>query len=101
MTKINQNTTLKDIHFENNNNKKYFADKCVNFISMDQRIFYAVPCPGNAIFAEVEEKLYKEYPEYRETKNTFLANGEEILRFKTIDENNIGSGRPILLMKPS
>ena len=47
-----------------------------------------------------EEKLYKEYPEYRETNNRFLANGSEVLRFKTINENKIGSGKPIMLIKP-
>ena len=95
----NQNILQKEIMKENNN--KYFADKCVNFISTDQKLFYAVPCPGNATFAEIEEKLYKEYPEYRETNNTFLANGKEILRFKTIDDNNIGNGKPVMLVKPT
>ena len=62
---------------------------------------YGIACPGNSIFAEIEEKLYKEYPEYRETNNIFLANGKEILRFKTINDNKIGTGEPIMLVKPS
>ena len=76
-------------------------DKCVNFISQNQKINYAIPCSGNSIFAQIEELLYQEYPEYRETNNIFLANGKEILRFKTINENNVGTGSPILLIKPS
>jgi hypothetical protein len=32
-------------------------------------------------FAEVEEKLYKRYEEYRETNNNFLAKGNLVLRF--------------------
>ena len=75
--------------------------RCVNFIATDQSLFYAVSCSGQDTFAEVEEKLYKEYPEYRETNNTFLANGKEILRFKTIDDNNIGNGKPVMLVKPT
>ena len=75
--------------------------KCVNFISQDYKINYAIPCSGNSIFAQIEELLYHEYPEYRETNNIFLANGKEILRFKTINENNVGTGRPIMLIKPS
>ena len=39
--------------------------------------------------------------EYRETNNTFLANGTEILRFKTINENKVGTGKPVMLIKPS
>ena len=75
--------------------------KCVNFISQDYKINYAIPCSGNSIFAQIEELLYQEYPEYRETNNIFLANGKEILRFKTINENNVGTGRPIMLITPS
>ena len=73
----------------------------MNIISSDQKIFYAIPCSGNSIFAEIEEILYKEYPEYRETNNTFLANGKEILRFKSINDNQIGTGKPIMLVAPS
>ena len=93
---------LQNININNNNqNISLNIDKCVNFISNDQRINFAIPCNGNSIFAEIEEKLYQEYPEYRETNNIFLANGKEVLRFKTINYNNIGTGRPIMLVKPS
>ena len=93
---------LQNININNNNrNISLNTDKCVNFISNDQRINFAIPCNGNSIFAEIEEKLYQEYPEYRETNNIFLANGKEVLRFKTINYNNIGTGRPIMLVKPS
>ena len=81
-----------------NTNKGY--DKCVNFISQDYKINYAIPCSGNSVFAQVEELLYQEYPEYRETNNIFLANGKPILRFKTINENNVGTGKPITLIIP-
>ena len=87
-------------HSNNNNNKIANKDKCVNFNSTDQTINYAIPCSGDSTFAEIEELLYKEYPDYRETNNIFLANGKEILRFKSINDNNIGTGKPILLVKP-
>ena len=95
---------LENINLNNNGineqiNKKDI--KVVSFITTDQSLFYAIPCSGNDTFAEIEEKLYKEYSEYRETNNTFLANGKEILRFKTINENKIGTGKPIILIKPS
>ena len=87
----------------NKNNSKIIkgGNKCVTFISSDQKITYGIPCSGDEIFAEIEEIFYREYPEYRETNNTFLANGKEILRFKTLDDNKIGTGRPIMLIKPS
>ena len=94
---------LQNVSINNNQNIQNILqnDKCVNFITTDSSLFYAIPCNGNSTFAEVEEKLYKEYPEYRETNNTFLANGIEILRFKTINENKVGTGKPVMLIKPS
>ena len=70
---------------------------CVNFTSSDGYINYSIPCTSSDIFAAIEEKLYKEYPKYRETNNGFLHNGNLILRFKTIAENKIESGKPIIL----
>ena len=97
---------LQNINLNNNQNIQNVqnnlpTDKCVTFITTDSSLFYGVACNGNSTFAEIEEKLYKEYPEYRETNNTFLANGTEILRFKTINENKVGTGKPVMLIKPS
>ena len=73
----------------------------VNFISTDSKVHFIIKCVKNDTFAEIEEKLYREYPEYRETNNMFLANGKQILRFKTIEQNNIGNGMPVTLVAPS
>ncbi len=84
------------------NNKIYINDMMsVNFISSDQNVHFSIPCLKTNTFAEVEEKLYKEFPQYRETNNNFLANGMQVLRFKTIAENKIGSGYPVTLIVPS
>ena len=84
-----------------NNNFNINDMMCVNFISSDQNVHYAAACLKTNTFAEVEEKLYKQYQQYRETNNTFLANGMQVLRFKTIDENKIGNGLPVTLIVPS
>ena len=73
----------------------------INFTSSDQKINYSLPCVENSIFAEIEEKLYKVYPEYRETNNYFLHEGKTILRFKTLKENKIKPGLPIMLIQYS
>ena len=70
---------------------------CVYFTSSDQNIHYPIPCINTDIFAEVEEKLYKIYDEYRETNNIFLAKGNIIKRFKKMSENNIKDGDKIQL----
>ena len=73
---------------------------CINFISSDHKIHFAVPCTGDDVFAEIEEKLYKKYPEYRETNNIFLFEGRQVLRFKTIKENHLESGLLVTLFDP-
>ena len=61
----------------------------VHFISIDEKIDYGIKCLKTDTSAEVEEKLYKKYEEYRETNNNFRSKGKLILRFKKISENNI------------
>ena len=83
------------------NNVNFNDIMVVNFISSDQIVHYAAKCLKTNTFAEVEERLYKQYPQYRETNNNFIANGTQILRFKTIAENKIGEGLPVTLIVPS
>ena len=61
----------------------------INFNSEDGRMRYAMQCLKTETFAQVEEKLYKIYEEYKNTNNKFISNGRNILRFKTVEENNI------------
>ena len=69
----------------------------VHFNSGDGKIDHGIKCLPTETFAEVEEKLYKIYDEYRETNNMFLAKGNIIKRFKKISENNIKDGDKIQL----
>ena len=70
----------------------------IHFISLDQNINCAIKCLKTDIFAEVEEKLYQKYGEYRETNNNFTANGQIVLRFKSINDNHIKDGDTIQLI---
>ena len=101
------NKLKKDLENKNINNniKQELTIKesdmaTVYFTSSDKRINFAIPCVKYNTFAEVEEKLYKEYPEFRETNNIFIANGNQVLRFKTIQDNKIGNGKPVMLLLP-
>ena len=103
---VQKELELNNIKSQLNNNipknKVDFNDiMCVNFISSDKNIHFAASCLKTNTFAEIEEKLYKQYPQYRETNNNFLANGTQVLRFKTIAENKIGNGLPVTLIVPS
>ena len=96
-----QNNNINNNRNKNNSNIIKGGDKCVTFISNDQNIIYGIPCSGDDKFVEIEEILYREYPEYRGNNNIFLNYGKEIIQSKTINENNIESGKPIILIKPS
>ena len=94
--KEEENNELK-LKIENlENNKPEFVNakqiRVVQFISTDHSLICGINCLLSDTFAEVEEKLYKIYPEYRETNNSFQVDGRNILRFKTIAENNIQTG---------
>ena len=69
----------------------------VHFNSGDGKIDHGIKCLPTETFAEVEEKLYQIYDEYRETNNIFLAKGSVIKRFKKMSENNIQNGDKIQL----
>ena len=93
-TQLNTNVNIKK--FVNSFN---FDDIIVvHFISMDQKINCALKCLKTDTFAEVEEKLYQKYDEYRESNNNFIANGKMILRFKKISDNEIHDGDKIQLI---
>jgi len=69
----------------------------INFLSTDQNIRCGISCLSDDTFAEVEEKLYKKYHEFRNTNNILLFKGNIILRFKKVRENNIHDGDTILI----
>ena len=71
----------------------------IQFISSDQKINRGIKCLPSDLFFNVEMELYKIYPEYRETNNNFLANGNIVIKTKTIAENNIKDGQVVELIK--
>ena len=85
------------------NNKPKLVDvnqiRVVQFVSNDHSLICGINCLLSDTFAEVEEKLYKIYPEYRETNNIFQVDGRNILRFKTIAENNIQTGHCVQIIR--
>ena len=72
----------------------------INFLSTDQNIRCGIPCLADDTIAEVEEKLYQQFNEFRNTNNILLSGGNIILRFKKVRENNIHNGDTIQVVKP-
>ena len=71
----------------------------VHFISTNQKINSAIKCFKTETFAEVEERLYQKFPEFRETNNNFLYHGKMISRFKNMSENSFQDGEKIMLVE--
>ena len=79
----------KDITFINPGEKIM----TINFVSMgNQEISnYSIPCKNTDLFVRLEEKLYNDFPKYKDYETYFEVNTKRIKRFKTLDENNIKS----------
>ncbi len=69
------------------------------FISIDQNIHYSIICKNTDIFSNIEKKFYDKYPEYKNTQNEFIINGNKVDRLKNIDDNKIKNS-DIITFKP-
>ena len=58
---------------------------------------YTIPCKSTDLFVRLEERLYNDYPKYRNYETILLFNTRRILRFKTLEENKIKSNDIISL----
>ena len=87
----------------NNNNQIIFnpGDKILAVLFMTQGNKdienYTIPCKSTDLFVRLEERLYNDYPKYRNYETFFMVNTRRILRFKTLEENKIKSGDIISL----
>ena len=101
LQKDNEILNLKNQLLQNNNMKNpEMFNMIVYFQSQDQEINnVAIKCLSSDTFAEIEEKVYKKFPNFRNTNNTPICNGRIILRFKTLSENNIKDENIVQLIK--
>ena len=59
---------------------------------------YKITCNNTDLFVRLEEKLYNEFPKYRNYQTYFKNNSSTILRFKTLEENQIQNNSKIFLL---
>ena len=52
-------------------------------------INYAMACKNTDLFIKLEERLYNDFPKYKNYQTFFKVDVKGILRFKTIEENGI------------
>ena len=88
---------IKDKNEEINNLKSRFPFELgeneelmsVIFISTDSSIHHSIICKNTDLFTKIEEQLYQNYPKYRYLENYFVANGNKIIKYISMKENNI------------
>ena len=50
---------------------------------------YNIVCKNTDMFIRLEEKLYNDYPQFKDYETYFTVKAKRIKRFKTLDENDI------------
>ena len=104
---LEKNNEIKDLKLKSQNNNEKNKQilnmdeiMIVYFQTQDQEINHVgIKCLPSDTFAEVEEKIYKKFDNYRNTNNTPICNGRTVLRFKTLSENNIKDENVVQLIK--
>ena len=104
---LQMDNEIKDLKLKLQNNNQQNKEKfdmdeimIVYFQTQDQEINHVgIKCLPSDTFAEVEEKIYKKFENYRNTNNTPICNGRIVLRFKTLSENNIKDENVVQLIK--
>ena len=63
----------------------------LNFVSMGSNDIgpYNLVCKNIDLFVRLEERLYEDFPQFKEYETYFEVNGKRIKRFKTLEQNNI------------
>ena len=89
-----QNYILQLQNFgENKNqiNKNEDNNFSVTFMTKDSQdiLNHSITCKKNDLFVRLEERLYNDYPKYKNYETFFVVNDKKIFRFKTLEENNI------------
>ena len=92
-----KNQEISQLYMRINNNGVKFmpGDNIISiaFISVNQKIQnYNRAYKDTEIISRIEEKLYNEYPEFKEKETYLMLNANKIKRFKSLKENNVKNG---------
>ena len=94
----NTNIALKKLNEENKKLKKEIDNIiAINFMSVAHNINFPIACKITDNFKTLEEKLYRDYPEFKHKNLYFMAGGNIINRYETLENNRITNGNAILI----
>ena len=99
--KLNKkNNEIQQLLIKNNNTRDNYEITSIkpgekimalNFVSMGNQDIghYNLVCKNVDLFIRLEERLYEDFPQFKEYETYFEVNGKRIKRFKTLEQNNI------------
>ena len=93
------NDEMKNLKLNNNINEKVYINEIISiqFKSIDQKVDISYACKKDDVFVRIEEKLYNEYPDFKDLNTYFTVNGRVVKRFRSMIENDIRNNDKILL----
>ena len=104
MEKIIKSKNLEINKLKSNNDKNKITNIeageeiiAIFFTSVHQDIHRPISCKNTDTFVKIEEKIYNEYPKYKDYNTYLTVNGNVIKRFKTLEENGIEDGNTIIV----
>ena len=69
----------------------------IKFVSVEKDVDFSLITKNTEIFSKIEHILYEKYPKYIESENVFLAGGNRINRYSTLEKNKIKNGDIIII----
>ena len=95
------NNTINKLNQDNNDLIKEYENKIISVLFITQGnqdiLNYSMACRTTDLFASLEERLYQDFPQYRNIKKYFMVNNNRILESKTLKENKIKNNDIIYL----
>ena len=65
----------------------------------DMKVDCPIKCKSKQMFWEIENLFYEKFPQYKKNNNYFLAAGNVVGTYKTLEENGIRDGSTILVFR--
>jgi predicted RNase H-like nuclease (RuvC/YqgF family) len=95
----NLNDEIKNLKLNSGKKKLIDIDEMlvIQFKSIDQKVDMSYACQKDDIFVRIEEKLYNDYPQFKDLNTYFTVNGRIVKRFRSMLENGIRNNDKILL----
>ena len=69
----------------------------IKFVSVLKDVDYSIIIKNTEKFSKIESIFYNKYPKYVDTENFFMAGGNKINRYRTLEGNKIKNGDVIVV----